>query len=131
MRHARMFLVVLAGVALCRTPRLLADSNERSICIGAASGNPGARASVPVTLDNGDGVAAYQTDIGYDTGLLSLAGVRLGPDAPASAGWSLDSQLLAPGQVRMLAYTFPPSGLTPGLKTLALVDLDVKSPVAL
>ena len=55
-----MFLVVLAGVALCRTPRLLADSNERSICIGAASGNPGARASVPVTLDNGDGVAAYQ-----------------------------------------------------------------------
>ena len=126
-----MFLVVLAGVALCRTPRLLADSNERSICIGAASGNPGARASVPVTLDNGDGVAAYQTDIGYDTGLLSLAGVRLGPDAPASAGWTLDSQQIGPGQVRVLAYTFPPTGLSPGLRTIAFVDFDVRSTLAL
>ena len=131
MRHARTIRLVAAGFTLCRVLPLLADSGDRTICIGAASGNPGARATVPLTLDNGDGVAAFQLDIGFDTGLLSLAGVRLGPDAPASTGWTLDSQLLAPGLVRVLAYTFPPSGLTVGLKTLASVDFDVRSAVPL
>ncbi len=131
MKRAAWIFPIVVGITLCHAPGLVADPNGRSICIGAASGNPGARATVSLTLDNGDAVAAFQVDIAYDTGLLSLAGVRLGPDASASAGWTLDSQQIGPGQLRVFAYTFPPSGLTLGLKTLAFVDFDVKSALAL
>jgi plastocyanin len=131
MRRALLLSIVAVALCLCHAPRLAAQSSVRAICIGAASGNPGARVTVPVTLDNGASVAAFQVDIGYDTTLLSLADARLGPDAPASMGWTLESQLLAPGLVRVLAYSIPPAGLPQGLKTVAFVDLDVSSALPL
>src|SRR6267378_3643259 len=80
MRRARVFRVLVAGLLLGQSQALFADSSQREICIGALSGNPGGRATVPLTLDNGDGVAAFQIDFRFDTSLLSLVAVRPGPD---------------------------------------------------
>ncbi len=104
-----------------------AAQSGREFCIGPAGGIPGSRVNVPVALDDGAGVAAFQVDIRYDTGLLSLVAARLGPDTSASAGWTLDSEPVGPGLVRVLAYTFPPLGLSAGRKNMAVLDFDVTS----
>jgi len=128
---ARRGPLVVGFLTLCFTGGIGAPAAQgtREICIGPAGGVPGSRVSVPVTLDDGAGVAAFQVDIRHDIDLLSLVGARSGPDTPASSGWTLESQTLEPGLIRVLAYTFPPLGLSPGRKNVAILDFDVRSPL--
>lgn len=109
----------------CATGVGLAQTSTRDLCVQPAGGPQGARIAVPISISEGGGVAAFQLDARFDTALLSLAGVRLGPDTAAAGGWILDHQVLEPGLVRILGYTFPSAGMTPGFKHVALMDFDV------
>lgn len=121
--------VIFLGAILSSGPAapVHAETVPRSVCIGAVSGSPGAPVTVPLTIDDGDGVAAFQVDVGFDPSLVAPAGARLGPDTPASAGWVIDSEPAGAGRVRVLAYSFPPTPLDPGLRRVALIDFFVQS----
>src|SRR5262245_44405152 len=104
-----------------------ATADPRVICIGAVSGATGARVSAPLTIGDAAGVAAFQIDVHYDPGLLAPAGARLGADTAVAGGWLVDSQALSAGVARILGYRSPPAGLSPGVRTVAIVDFDVVS----
>ena len=98
------------------------------LCIGSASGNPGVPISVPLTLDDGTGVAGFQVDVDFDSGLLSLTGVRPGAHTAAAGSWSVLKNLIVPGRVRVLGASGAGVGLTPGFKEVALIDFTVVAP---
>jgi plastocyanin len=100
---------------------------DRQICIAAAAGQPGASLGVPVTLDDGGGVAGFQVDVGFDPALLSLAGVRPGSGVVAAGGWSVLHSVPEPGRVRVLGVSGAGVGLTPGFKEIALLDYRVEA----
>ena len=110
-------LLILSNTAMAAT--------VRELCIDAAGGNPGSVVTVPVTMDDGDGVAGFQIDIDFDPALLSLVGARLGADTIAAGGWSINSTQPSPSSVRILAFSAAGAALDPGAKEMALVDLDV------
>lgn len=118
-------LSVLLVALVCSSGATLAQTVTREICVEPAGGLPGARIAVPVVVFEGAGVAAFQLDARFDPTLLTLAGARLGSDTAAAGGWILDHQVLDTGLVRVLGYTFPPAGLGPGIKRVALIDFDV------
>ncbi|HYS03171.1 MAG TPA: cohesin domain-containing protein, partial [Candidatus Eisenbacteria bacterium] len=97
----------------------------RQICIGSTFGEPGQRVTVPISLDNGEGVAGFQVDVGFNPSLLNPAGVRLGADTAAATGWSINSALVGFGVLRVLGHSNPPAGLGPGPAQVALVDFDI------
>ncbi|OLD64258.1 MAG: hypothetical protein AUI47_06910 [Acidobacteria bacterium 13_1_40CM_2_68_5] len=97
----------------------------RQICIGSTLGEAGQRVTVPITLDNGLGVAGFQVDVGFDPSLLNPAGVRLGADTAAATGWTINSAMVGFGVLRVLGHSNPPAGLGAGPKEVALVDFDI------
>lgn len=97
----------------------------REICNGRAIGEPGTRVSVPLTLNEGDGVAGFQVDLNYDPGVLTPAAVMLGADTALPGGWSVVMAPVGPGVLRILGESNPPAGLGPGPKEMALVQFDV------
>lgn len=103
----------------------LVDPELRSICNGAAAGEPGTRVSVPITLDDGGGVAGFQVDVGFDSALLSVAGVGLGADTTAAGGWTVSSAPVGPGVLRILGSSNPPAGLGAGPREVAVVEFDI------
>jgi plastocyanin len=119
-----LLLVLVCAAAGAFRPAA-AQGTERRICIEPVSGAPGTRVTVPLVILEGGAVAAFQADVRFEPLHLAYAGSRLGPDPAATGGWVYDSQVLGAGRVRVLGYTFPPAGLSPGLKRLALLDFDV------
>ncbi len=103
----------------------LVDPNIRTICNGPTAGEPGTRVSVPITLDNGDGVAGFQVDVSYNAALLSVATVELGADTTAAGGWTVSAAPVGPGVLRILGSSNPPAGLAAGPREVALVDFDI------
>lgn len=135
--HRRSHLRIPAACALAllcacvddarATPESVAASDPRVTCIGAVSGTPAARVTAPISIADAAGIAAFQVDVRYDSGLLTLVGARPGADTAAAGGWLVDSQALGAGLVRVLGYSMPPAGLAAGSRTVALVDFDVAS----
>ncbi len=101
------------------------DPNLRTICNGTTPGEPGTRVAVPITLDNGDGVAGFQVDVTYNAALVSVAAVELGADTTAAGGWTVSSAPVGPGVLRILGSSNPPAGLGAGPREVALVDFDI------
>jgi len=95
----------------------------RELCVGSTFGEPGQRVTVPITLDNGNGVAGFQVDVGFDPAVLAPAGVRLGADT--STGWSVNGAMVGFGRFRVLGHSNPPTGLGSGPRQVALVDFDI------
>ncbi len=104
----------------------LVGTGETSLCVGSTFGEPGQRVTVPVTLDNGDGVAGFQADLGFDPSLLNPVGVRLGADTTGD-GWFVTSAVVGFGQLRLLGSDNPPAGLPAGAREVALVDFDIST----
>jgi hypothetical protein len=98
-----------------------------SLCVGSAFGEPGERVTVPITLDEGGGVAGFQVDVGFDPSLLNPVGVRLGADTATATGWSVNSALVGFGVLRVLGDSNPPAGLGPGPREVALVEFDISA----
>src|SRR5574341_1169555 len=97
----------------------------RQICLGTVSGAPGMLVSVPLTVNDGEGVAAFQVDVRYDSRRVQAERARLGADTPAAGGWSVDSQILEEGRLRVVGFSNPPVGLARGFKQVALLEFDV------
>jgi cohesin domain-containing protein len=95
------------------------------VCVGSAVGDPGQRVTVPITLDDGTGVAGFQVDAGFDSALLSVSAARPGADTTAAAGWTIYSAPIASNQLRVLGESSPPAGLGLGPRQVALVDFDI------
>ncbi len=115
----------------CAPNATFAQSAAREICVEPAGGSPGERVTVPIVILEGASVAAFQVDARFDPAWLAWVGTRLGPDTAAAGGWILDSQMLDAGLIRVLGYTFPPAGLSPGIKRVALIDFDIVAPEAI
>ncbi len=128
---ASVLLLLLACVAADGVRTAYAQQAAREICVEPAQGSPGERVAVPLFIRDCDGVAAFQVDVRFDPALLAYAGVRLAPATATEGAWVLDSQMLGAGLVRILAYTFPPTGLSAGGKTVALMDFDIVAPAAI
>ena len=127
---ASVLLLLLACVAAGGVRPASAQGAAREICIEPAQGSPNERVTVPLFIRDCDGVAAFQVDVRFDPAFLAYAGVRLAPATATVGGWVLDSQVLGVGLVRVLAYTFPPTGLSAGGKSVALMDFDIVAPAA-
>ncbi len=119
----RPFVPALVVAAVVAVQPAAAASHQ--VCIGLLTGSAGTRVGVPVTLDDGDGVAGLQVDVHFDPAALSPAGVRLGADTAAAGVWLADSAVRSPGLLTVLLYTNPPRALTAGFKRMAIVDFDV------
>jgi len=100
---------------------------NHEICNGRAIGEPGTRVTVPITLSEGGGIAAFQVDLSFDPSILKPAGVRLGADTAATTGWAVISAPVGSGVIRLLGDSNPPTGLGAGPKEVALVDFDIAS----
>ncbi len=94
----------------------------REICTTQTGGEPGVKVTVPVTLDDGDGVAGFQVDVGFDPSVLTPMGVRLGADTAAAGGWRVDHAVIGAGMLRVLGHSSPPTGLGAGPREVALAD---------
>jgi plastocyanin len=127
--HSR-FRLATALVALGALGIGFGKAASREICVDPAQGSPGTSVAIALILLDGSGVAAFQVDVRFDPTLLAYLAAQLGPDTSAG-GWVLDSQILDTGHVRVLAYTFPPVGLSPGLKKVALMSFKVVAPSAI
>ncbi len=125
----RCLRVPLVVLVLAAAAPAAAGAATRSICIGLATGAAGARVDLPITLDDGNGVAGLQIDVRYDAARLAPAGVRLGPDTAATGVWSVDSAARGPGLMTVIAFSNPPAGLSAGFKYVVVVSFDV-SPAA-
>lgn len=93
--------------------------------MGTASGTAGSRIGVPISLNDGGGVAGFQVDVSYDPSLMTVAGARLGRATSTLAGWAIDRQVMSSGLVRVLGFSNPPNPLRPGFAEIALVDFDI------
>ncbi len=100
---------------------------DHEICNGRALGEPGTRVTVPVNLNDGSGVAAFQVNLNFNPAILKPAGVRLGADTLAAGGWEVISAPGGSGVLQILADSNPPTSLSPGPKEVALVDFDILS----
>ena len=120
-------MLALAALVATDAPTLAQDAVTASheICIGLLTGTAGTRVSVPITLDDGNGVAGLQIDIHFDPAALSAAGARLGADTSAAGVWIVDSALRDAGLLTVLLYSNPPRALTAGFKRMAIIDFDV------
>ena len=96
--------------------------SAREICIGSVSGAAATTIAVPISVSDGLDVAAFQVDARYDPALVTPLRARLGTDTQAAGGWSVDSQIIAPGLLRILGYSAVAVGLGSGFKQVALVD---------
>ncbi len=101
------------------------NAQDRELCIGPAGGEAGSRVTVPITVDNGDGLAGFQVDLRFDTNLLLLVGVRRGADTMAAGSWNVNNSSLETDQVRVLGFSGAGAALNSGFKELALIDFDV------
>ncbi len=97
-------------------------STAREICIGSVSGAAGTTVAVPISVSDGLDVAAFQVDARYDPALMTPLRARLGADTQAAGGWSVDSQIIGPGLLRILGYSTIAVGLGSGFKQVAFVD---------
>jgi hypothetical protein len=97
----------------------------REICNGRAIGEPGTRVSVPITLNEGDGVAGFQVDLNYNPAVLTPVAVMLGADTALAGGWSVVMAPVGPGVLRILGESNPPAGLGPGPKEMAWIEFDI------
>ena len=95
--------------------------SAREICIGSVSGAAATTIAVPISVSDGLDVAAFQVDARYDPALVTPLRARLGTDTQATGGWSVDSQIIAPGLLRILGYSAVAVGLGSGFKQVALV----------
>jgi hypothetical protein len=100
-------------------------SLRHELCVGSATGSPGTRVSIPITLNNGAGVAGFQVDVGYDPAAVSVVGVRLGADTAAAGGWQVNMAPIGAGMVRVLGDSSPPAGLGAGPKQVAILDFTI------
>ena len=115
----------------CAPNAIFAQAATREICVDPAGGSPGERITIPIVIFDGAGVAAFQVDARFASDSLTWVSTRLGPDTAAAGGWILDSQVLDAGLIRVLGYTFPPTGLTPGVRRVAMVDFDIVAPASI
>jgi hypothetical protein len=97
----------------------------REICNGRAIGEPGTRVSLPITLDEGDGVAGFQVDLNFDPAVLTPVAVMPGADTAAAGGWAVVMAPIGPGVLRILGESNPPAGLGPGPREVARVEFDI------
>lgn len=97
----------------------------REICNGRTIGEPGMRVSVPITLDEGDGVAGFQVDVHYNPAVLTPVAAILGADTAAAGGWSVVMAPVGPGVLRVLGESNPPAGLGAGPKEVGRVEFDI------
>ncbi len=96
-----------------------------SVCIGSTFGDPGQTLTVPITLSNGNGVAGFQVDIGFNDALLGFVAVHLGADTTAAGGWEINSASLGAGDQRVLGDSNPPAGLGAGPREVGLADFSI------
>jgi hypothetical protein len=122
----RVLFPASVAVLLCGGPVTAYSASAREICIGAATGPPGARVSVPLVLDSGEGLAGFQVDVRFDPALLSPVGARPGAHTAAAGGWTVDSAA-GVGTLRVIGNSFPPVGLQAGFNEIALLDFDIVS----
>lgn len=92
-----------------------------SLVLGQDSGVPGDTVGLTLTLHYDEPLSALQTDIHFDPNLFS--GASLVPSPPAGA--MLESELLAPGHLRLVLYSLacpgiPVAGAQADLATLQL-----------
>jgi hypothetical protein len=78
---------------------------------------------VPITVDDGAGVAGFQIDVSYSGSLLNAAVVR--PATDTASGWFITGAAVEPGKFRILGYSDPPAGFPSGPRQVALLDLDI------
>lgn len=122
---AAVLLLLVACLFAAGVRTASAQGAAREICVEPAQGSPGARVTVPLSLGDCAGVAAFQVDVHFDPAFLAYAGARLAPPTATLGTWVLDSQVLGVGLVRVLAYSFPSTGLAAGRKDVALIDFDL------
>ncbi len=99
-----------------------AASTTREICIASLTGAADTTVAVPLGLSDGLNVAAFQADVRFDPALMMPVRARLGADTQAVGGWTVDSQTIGPGLLRVLGYSTPPVGLGSDFKQIAIVD---------
>jgi cohesin domain-containing protein len=95
------------------------------ICIGSAFGDPGQPVTVEIPLDNGEDVAGFQIDVGFDPSLLNFIAVHPGASTDVASGWSINSALIGFGRLRVLGESNPPTGLGPGPWQVARIDFGI------
>ena len=93
-------------------------------------GVPGSAVSVPIALDNADGIAAVQFDLVYDPAILTNAGAQKGALIAADPNWTLVSNVITPGRIRVIAYNQQAQPLGPGSGTIVECTFTVSSSAA-
>jgi len=70
-----------------------------------AVGAPASTTVVPIYVNPADGLTSFHADVRFDPAVIRAAGVSL---APATAGFSLESELGTPGRLRVSVYGTSP-----------------------
>jgi Tol biopolymer transport system component len=98
----------------------LAFPGERKIAAISQQGTPSSAVTVPITLDDTDGVKGLQFDLTYDPAILTNAAAQKGALIAGNADWRLAYNVITPGHMRVIAYDTTKTGyLGPGSGTIA------------
>jgi Tol biopolymer transport system component len=91
----------------------------RSLTAQSTAGVPGNTARVPIAVDDSDGVAGVQFDLVYDPAILTNPSAEKGALIAADPNWTLASQVVTPGRIRVIAHNSQALPLGPGSGTIA------------
>lgn len=91
---------------LCLVVALLDPASGQALpalSVGAASGLPGTTVDVPIEFVNDSDIVALQFDVLFDPAEATAGVPAIGPDV--LTGHDIDSNLVAPGQLRIIIYS--------------------------
>ena len=74
-----------------------------ALSVGAATGNPGTTVDVPIAFVNDSDIVALQFDVVFDPAEATAGVAVIGPDVVS--GHDIDSNLVAPGQLRVILFS--------------------------
>ena len=96
-----------------------------TMSIGQTVGTPGATVQVPINITVDTDVVAFQFDLWYSTNYLT-PGTPVGGDALSNQ--QIAPRVVSPGDLRVLAFSYPPMQLTTGVAVYVPVTIAADAP---
>lgn len=125
--YARLPFVFWVVLALSFAPRVFAAT----IALGETTATPGqSQVTLPLSLAVGSGeqISAFSVDVYFDTSAVSWQSVTLEPGISA-LGKQVQTNVLAPGHVRMIIYGMDQQVFSGGLLGQCVVQISGSAPV--